>query len=154
MKTLRQILESKSGLLATVSPDDSVLKALQVMAEHNVGAVLVIDQEQLLGIFSERDYARKMILRGKSSKDTRVRDIMSGKVLYVTPKQTVDECMAIMTERHFRHLPVLDDDQKVIGIVSIGDVVKEMICEQQFIIEQLGQYIAGSAIAAPLTPPG
>lgn len=152
MKTLRQILEGKSGLLATVSPDDSVLKALQVMAEHNVGAVLVIDQEQLLGIFSERDYARKMILRGKSSKDTRVRDIMSGKVLYVTPQQTVDECMAIMTERHFRHLPVLDDDRKVIGIVSIGDVVKETICEQQFIIDQLGQYIAGSAIAAPKTP--
>lgn len=143
MKTLRQILDSKSGLLASVAPDDSVFKALQVMADHNVGAVLVIDKGQLLGIFSERDYARKMILHGRSSKDTAVRDAMSGKVFYVTPDQTVDECMAIMTERHFRHLPVLNDDLELLGIVSIGDVVKEMISEQQFIIQQMEKYIAG-----------
>ena len=143
MKTLKQILASKGGELVTVAPDDSVFSALQVMAEYNVGAVLVIENEQLLGIFSERDYARKVSLQDKSSRDTRVRDIMSGKVLYVTPDQTVDECMAIMTERHFRHLPVLDDDHMLLGIVSIGDVVKETISEQQFIIQQLEKYIAG-----------
>ena len=143
MKTLKQILDNKRGLLACVAPDDMVFKALQVMAERNVGAVLVIDQNQLLGIFSERDYARKMILQGKTSKDTRVRDIMSDKVLYVTPDQTVDECMAIMTERHFRHLPVLNDEHELLGIVSIGDVVKETISEQQFIIQQMEKYITG-----------
>ena len=139
MKTLRQILADKSGPLVIVSPDD----ALQVMADHNVGAVLVLDGKQLVGIFSERDYARKVILFGKASKDTRVREIMTDKVLYVTPDRTVDECMAIMTEKHFRHLPVLDDDGRVVGIVSIGDVVKETICEQQFIIQQMEKYITG-----------
>jgi len=143
MKTLRQILAGKSGPLMTVSPDDPVFYALQVMSDANVGALLVLDKEQLVGIFSERDYARKVILHGKASKDTRVSEIMTDKVLYVTPDRTVDECMAIMTEKHFRHLPVLDDEQKVLGIVSIGDVVKETICEQQFIIQQMEKYIAG-----------
>ena len=143
MKTLRQILADKSGPLVIVSPEDAVFNALQVMADHNVGAVLVLDGKQLVGIFSERDYARKVILFGKASKDTRVREIMTDKVLYVTPDRTVDECMAIMTEKHFRHLPVLDDDGRVVGIVSIGDVVKETICEQQFIIQQMEKYITG-----------
>jgi CBS domain-containing protein len=143
MKTLRQILAAKSAPLVAVAPDDAVFFALQTMADHNVGAVLVLDQEQLVGIFSERDYARKVILHGKASKDTRVREIMSDKVLYVTPDRTVDECMAIMTEKHFRHLPILDDEGKVLGIVSIGDVVKETICEQQFIIQQMEKYITG-----------
>ncbi|MCP5230437.1 CBS domain-containing protein [Accumulibacter sp.] len=143
MKTLKQILDGKRGPLVSVAPDDSVFKALQVMAEYNVGAVLVIDKEQLLGIVSERDYARKVSLQDKSSRDTLVREIMSDKVVYVTPDQTVDECMAIMTERHFRHLPVLDDDLSLLGIVSIGDVVKETISEQQFIIQQMGKYISG-----------
>jgi CBS domain-containing protein len=143
MKTLRQILAAKSGPLVAVAPDDDVFHALQAMAEHNVGAVLVVEGERLVGIFSERDYARKMILRGKASKDTRVREIMTDKVLYVTPDRTVDECMAIMTDKHFRHLPVLDGDGKVAGIVSIGDVVKETICAQQFIIEQMEKYITG-----------
>ncbi|MCB1932474.1 MAG: CBS domain-containing protein [Candidatus Accumulibacter sp.] len=143
MKTLKKILDGKRGPLVSVAPDDSVFKALQVMAEYNVGAVLVIDKEQLLGIVSERDYARKVSLQDKSSRDTLVREIMSDKVVYVTPDQTVDECMAIMTERHFRHLPVLDDDLSLLGIVSIGDVVKETISEQQFIIQQMGKYISG-----------
>ncbi|EXI91334.1 MAG: Arabinose 5-phosphate isomerase KdsD [Candidatus Accumulibacter regalis] len=143
MKTLKQILDSKGGVLATVAPDDSVFKALQVMAERNVGAVLVVDQNRLLGIFSERDYARKVSLLDKSSRDTQVCEIMSNKVLYVTPDQTVDECMAIMTERHFRHLPVLNEQHELLGIVSIGDVVKETISEQQFIIQQMEKYIAG-----------
>ena len=142
MKTLRQILAGKSGPLVIVSPDDAVFHALQVMADHNVGAVLVLDGKNLVGIFSERDYARKVILYGKASRDTLVREIMTDKVLYVTPDRTVDECMAIMTEKHFRHLPVLDGG-KVVGVVSIGDVVKETICAQQFIIEQMEKYITG-----------
>lgn len=143
MKTLRQILAGKSGQLVTVSPDDQVFHALQLMADANVGALLVLDGEQLVDIFSERDYARKVILFGKASKDTLVREIMSDKVLYVTPDRTVDECMAIMTEKHFRHLPVLDDKGKVLGVISIGDVVKETICAQQFIIQQMEKYITG-----------
>lgn len=143
MKTLRQILAGKSGPLVIVSPDDAVFHALQVMADHNVGAVLVLDGKNLVGIFSERDYARKVILYGKASRDTLVREIMTDKVLYVTPDRTVDECMAIMTEKHFRHLPVIDADGAVVGIVSIGDVVKETICAQQFIIEQMEKYITG-----------
>jgi CBS domain-containing protein len=143
MKTLRQILAGKSGPLVIVSPDDAVFHALQVMADHNVGAVLVLDGKHLVGIFSERDYARKVILYGKASRDTLVREIMTDKVFYVTPDRTVDECMAIMTEKHFRHLPVIDAEGKVVGIVSIGDVVKETICAQQFIIEQMEKYITG-----------
>ncbi len=143
MQTLRQLLAGKSRPLVTVSPDDPVFHALQVMSDANVGAVLVLDGEQLVGIFSERDYARKVILFGKASKDTPVREIMSDKVLYVSLDRTVDECMAIMTEKHFRHLPVLDDDGKVVGVVSIGDVVKETICAQQFIIQQMEKYITG-----------
>jgi len=143
MKTLRQLLADKGGPLVMVSPDDAVFHALQVMADHNVGAVLVLDGKQLVGIFTERDYARKVILYGKASRDTRVREIMSDKVLYVTPERSIDECMAIMTEKHFRHLPVLDDDGRVLGVVSIGDVVKETICQQQFIIEQMEKYITG-----------
>ena len=143
MKTLRQILADKNGPLRSVSPDDPVFYALQVMSDANIGALLVLDGEQLVGIFSERDYARKVILFGKASKDTPVRAIMTDKVLYVTPDRTVDECMAIMTDKHIRHLPVLDDEGKVLGIVSIGDVVKETICEQQFIIQQMAKYITG-----------
>ncbi len=143
MKTLRQIRADKSGPLMSVSPDDPVFYALQVMSDANVGALLVLDGEQLVGIFSERDYARKVILFGKASKDTPVRAIMTDKVLYVTPDRTVDECIAIMTDKHIRHLPVLDDEGKVLGIVSIGDVVKETICEQQFIIQQMAKYITG-----------
>ena len=113
------------------------------MAKHEVGAVLVLDGEQLVGIFSERDYARKIILQGKTSKETQVSEIMSDKVAYVTPNVSLDECMALMTEKHFRHLPVLDDEGSVLGIISIGDLVKETISDQQFLIAQLAHYIAG-----------
>lgn len=143
MKTLRQLLSGKRQPLAAVSPKDAVLHALKVMADHDVGALLVLDGERLVGIFSERDYARKIILHGKASKDTLVKEIMSDKVLYVTLERTVSECMAIMSEKHFRHLPVLDDNQQVVGIVSIGDLVKETISEQEFIIRQLEHYITG-----------
>lgn len=143
MKTLKQLLASKTQPLAVVSPNDSVLHALNVMAQHDVGALLVLDGERLAGIFSERDYARKIILHGKASKDTRVSEIMSDKVLYVTLERSIDECMAIMSEKRFRHLPVLDEQQQVVGIISIGDLVKETICEQEFTIRQLEKYISG-----------
>ena len=143
MKTLKQLLAGKTKPLAVVAPTDSVFHALTLMAQHDVGALLVLEGEQLVGIFSERDYARKIILHGKSSKETLVREIMSEKVAYVTPAATVDECMALMTEKHFRHLPVLSDDGTVVGMVSIGDMVKETICDQQFLIKELERYIAG-----------
>ena len=143
MKTLRQLLAGKSQSLAAVSPRDTVFHALKVIADNHVGAVLVMDGERLVGIFSERDYARKVILAGKSSKETAVAEIMTGKVVFASPENSVQECMALMTEGRFRHLPVLDADQQVIGVVSIGDLVKETICEQQFIIDQLKHYITG-----------
>ena len=143
MKTLKQLLESKNKKLAFVSPDQTVLRALEIMAEHDVGALLVLDGKRLAGVFSERDYARKVILQGKASKHTKVSEVMSDKVAYVTLDRTVEECMAIMTDRHFRHLPVLDDEHNVMGIVSIGDLIKETISQQKFIIDQLENYITG-----------
>jgi CBS domain-containing protein len=143
MKTLKQLLADRSRPLAIVAPNDSVFHALTVMAQHEVGALLVMDGEQLVGIFSERDYARKIILQGKTSKETLVREIMSDRVAYVTPASSLQECMALMTEKRFRHLPVLDKDGSVIGMISIGDLVKETIREQQFLIDQLERYIAG-----------
>src|SRR5574343_928606 len=136
MKTLKQMLAEKQRPLAVVAPGDTVFHALNVMAKHDVGALLVLDGEQLVGIFSERDYARKIILQGKSSKETLVREIMSDRVAYVTPATTLDECMALMTEKRFRHLPVLIEDGSVVGIVSIGDLVKETITDQKFLIDQ------------------
>jgi len=143
MKTLKQLLAEKSRPLAVVSPKDSVFHALTIMAQHDVGALLVLDGEELVGIFSERDYARKVTLLGKSSQDTQVKEIMSEKVAYVTPSHSLQECMALMTDKHFRHLPVLDSDGCVLGIVSIGDLVKETIHDQQFLIAELERYITG-----------
>ncbi len=143
METLKQLLKEKERPLAVVAPGDTVFHALTVMAQHDVGALLVMDGEQLVGIFSERDYARKIILQGKASKDTLVRDIMSERVAYVTPSATLDECMALMTEKHFRHLPVLETDGSLVGMVSIGDLVKATISAQQFLISELERYIAG-----------
>jgi len=137
------MLAAKNRPLAVVTPADSVFHALSLMAMHDVGALLVLEGEHLVGIFTERDYARKLILHGKSSKETLVSEIMSGKVAYVTLSATVDECMALMTEKHFRHLPVLSDDGEVIGIVSIGDLVKATISNQQFLIAELERYITG-----------
>lgn len=145
MKTLKQLLaeKNKSRPLAVVAPADTVYHALTVMAQHNVGALLVLDGEQLAGIFSERDYARKVILHGKSSRETLVKEIMTEKVAFVTPDHTVDQCMALMSDKHFRHLPVLEADGSVVGIISIGDLVKETISAQQFMIAELERYIAG-----------
>ena len=142
MKTLKQLIEQRPRAPITVSPDDTVFSALELMAKHDIGAVMAMDGTRLAGIFSERDYARKVILLGKSSKETLVREIMTEKVLYALPEQTSDQAMALMTERHIRHLPVLDGNQNVIGMVSIGDLVKETISEQAFLIQQLEQYIA------------
>ncbi|MDD2664646.1 MAG: CBS domain-containing protein [Dechloromonas sp.] len=143
MKTLKQLLAGKNRPLAVVAPADTVFHALGVMAKHDVGALLVLDGEELVGIFSERDYARKIILQGKSSKETLVRDIMSDRVAYVTPDTSLDECMALMTEKHFRHLPILDEAGALVGVISIGDLVKETISSQRFLIEELERYIAG-----------
>jgi CBS domain-containing protein len=138
--TVQQVLGHKTHRLFSISPDASVFEALSLMAEHDIGSVIVLDGERLAGIFSERDYARQIILLGKSSKDTRVRDIMTTKVLCVRPEHTVDQCMALMTEKRVRHLPVVDH-KKVVGVVSIGDVVRVVISEQQNVIEQLEHYI-------------
>lgn len=140
MKTVEQMLGSKGQRLLVVTPDATVYEALKLMAEQEVGALVVLDGDRLAGIFSERDYARKVILFGKSSKETLVREIMTEKVLCVRPDQTVDQCMALMTDKRVRHLPVLDH-KKVTGVISIGDVVKEVISEQRFMIEQLENYI-------------
>jgi CBS domain-containing protein len=142
MKTLKQLIESKSKKLATVSPKDTVLHALEVMAQYDVGALIVLDGQRLAGMFSERDYARKVILQGKVSVYTKVGDIMTDKVISVTMNHNIEQCLAIMSEKHFRHLPVLDDEGLVVGIISIGDMVKEMISQQQFIINQLESYIS------------
>ena len=140
MRTLTQLLAGKPAPV-TVGPEDRVYEALSRLARHDIGALLVVDKGKVVGIFSERDYARKVVLRGKASKDISVKDIMSDKVCYVTPAQTVEDCMALMTDRHIRHLPVLGPDQEVLGIVSNGDLVKETISEQKFIIEQMEHYI-------------
>jgi len=140
MKTVSQLLQGKGGSVLSVTPESSVFAALKLMADKNVGALLVMNGDALRGIMSERDYARKVILLGKSSHDLAVRDIMSDKVVSVTPEQTVDDCMALMTGRRIRHLPVLDNG-RVVGVLSIGDLVKAVIEEQQQTIRQLESYI-------------
>jgi len=138
--TVQQVLGHKTHRLLTISPDATVFDALMLMAEHEIGSLIVLDGERLAGIFTERDYARRIILLGKSSKETKVREIMTQKVLCVRPEHTMDQCMALMTEKRVRHLPVVDH-KKVVGVVSIGDVVRVVITEQQMVIEQLEQYI-------------
>jgi CBS domain-containing protein len=143
MKGVAQILKGKPiKVVHSVGPNDTVYDAVRKMAEHGIGGLLVVDGEKIVGIVTERDYARKVVLEGRSSKETPVSVIMTAKVLCVGPQQTTEECMAIMTENRVRHLPVLDQG-KLIGLVSIGDLVKDIISEQQFIIEQLEHYIAG-----------
>ena len=143
MKTVAQILGSKPDQsVHTVEPTASVYDAVKLMADKNVGALVVTERGKVVGIVSERDYARKVVLLARSSQDTPLSEIMSSPVMYAHPWQTSDECMAVMTENRLRHLPVMEDDQ-LIGLVSIGDLVKATISEQQFIIEQLEQYISG-----------
>jgi len=143
MKTLKQLLDEHPRTPISVSPDSTVLSGLELMAKHGIGAVLVMRDERLVGIFSERDYARKVVLLGKSSRETPMSDIMTTKVFYGRPEQTIDEAMALMTDRHIRHMPVMDANQHVIGVISLGDLVQETMSQQAFLIKQLEQYIAG-----------
>jgi CBS domain-containing protein len=143
MKIVRDILVKKGDSVWFVRPEDTIYHALKVMADKNIGAVLVIGRDWLQGIFSERDYARKVVLEGKSSRDTQVCDAMTRKVAFVTPEQTIEECMALMTDLRIRHLPVIQEE-KVVGVISIGDVVGAKISEQEFIIDQLENYITGN----------
>ncbi len=141
MKTVRDLLHKKGAGVSSVTPETTVYETLKLMAEKNIGAVLVLDGDQPIGIFSERDYARQVILKGKTSKDTPVREVMTSRVVFVRPDQSIEDCMALMTDKRCRHLPVLDAG-RLAGILSIGDVVKAVISEKQFIIEQLENYIS------------
>jgi len=140
MGTISRILDSKSHAIITARPTDSVISALKVLAEYNIGALPVVSGDRLVGIFSERDYARKVVLQSRSSADTEVQAIMTSNVICAHPRQTVQECMKVMTDHHIRHLPVIDGD-RLVGMLSIGDLVKAIIDEQQFQIEQLESYI-------------
>jgi CBS domain-containing protein len=143
MTTVRTVLQAKKNELWSIHPDAVVFEALKIMAEKNIGALLVMQKETVVGIFSERDYARKIILKGESSRTTAVKDVMTSAVLTVNPEQSIDECMALMTEKHIRHLPVVENE-KLIGLISIGDVVKAIISEHKYTIQQLENYITGS----------
>ena len=142
MQRAKQLLENKDSRLITIDPDSSVYDAIQAMADNYIGALPVIKDDNLVGIITERDYARNVILKGKSSKTTLVKDIMTSNVLCIKEEQTLEECMALVTEKRIRHLPVVKNG-KIIGIISIGDLVKAIISEQQYTIEQLEHYIRG-----------
>ncbi len=142
MTTVRQILQTKGNQVWTISPECSVLDALKLMAEKNVGALLVTDQGKLVGIISERDYARKVVLHGRSSRGSAVKEILSGEVISVTPSHTGEDCLRLMTEIRIRHLPVLNGDE-IVGVVSIGDLVNWIISAQNSTIQQLQTYITG-----------
>ncbi|RNI26489.1 CBS domain-containing protein [Rufibacter latericius] len=142
MGKVRNILANKGHKIYSIEPDDTVYQALELMCEKNLGALLIIDRGRFTGIFTERDYARKVILKGKASKETLVREIMSERPATVTPDTSIEDCMKLMTLSYIRHLPVLENDE-LVGLISIGDVVKYIIDEQKFIIENLEHYITG-----------
>ena len=144
MKIVKDILQAKGHEVWSISPDRSVYDALTLMAEKNVGALVVMERDRVIGIISERDYARNVILKGKSSKELAVQEIMTSRVVCVRPEQTMEECMELMTDKHIRHLPVLDDEKRLVGLISIGDVVKAIIVEKEFIIGRLEDYITGN----------
>lgn len=141
MKTVKRVLDAKGRDIYSTTPDTTVFDALKEMADRNVGALIVLDDGEVVGIFSERDYARKIILLGRSSRETPVRDIMTTRVVYARPDLTLEECLALMTDKRIRHLPVMNDGD-LTGVVSIGDLVKGIIQEQRFIIEQLESYVS------------
>lgn len=143
MGAVHHIIRSKGSAVFSIRPGITVFNALEIMLEKNVSSLVVMEDEKLIGIFTERDYARKVTLKGKTSKETPVGDIMSGNVITVSPDSTIDECMNLMTNNFIRHLPVMEND-KLIGLISIGDVVKYIIQEQKFIIENMEQYIGGT----------
>jgi CBS domain-containing protein len=142
MITVSQILKAKGKNVWTISPEARVFDALKLMAEKSVGALVVVDKDRVVGVISERDYARKVILKGKSSADTPVRDIMTSRLFGVHPDTKAEECLALMTDKHIRHLPVFDKD-RLVGVISIGDVVKAVISQQEVMITHLQDYISG-----------
>ena len=142
MITVRQLLRGKGHDVWRIAPDASVYDALKLMADKEIGSLLVLEGEEFVGIISERDYARKVVLKEKTTLDTPVKEIMTQKVITLSPEQTIQECMALMTDKRIRHLPVLEND-RLVGIISIGDVVKAIISQQEFMIEQLERYIEG-----------
>ena len=142
MANVAQLLDDKGTRVYAIAPDASVFSALEQMAEHDIGALPVMDKNKLVGLISERDYARKVILHGHTSRDLKVREIMSVHVMCASPDDDLKHCMAVMTEKRVRHLPVMDKG-KLVGLVSIGDLVKSIMGEQQFVIEQMTSYIAG-----------
>jgi CBS domain-containing protein len=140
-----QLLSRKGSEIFKITPDESVYNAVKLMDEKAVGSLLVLDDnEQLIGIFSERDCFRKVVLEGRRSMDVKVSEVMTKKVIYVSPDNTVDECMALMTEKRFRHLPVIDDKGSILGVISSGDLVKHVASEEEFLIQNLEKYIQGS----------
>jgi CBS domain-containing protein len=141
--SVKQILAEKGHEVWSTSPDTTVVDALKFMSDKGVGALVILEDQEVVGVFSERDYARKVILEGKSSKNLPVKEIMTRRVRFVKPENTTEECMALMTDKHIRHLPVVEDD-KLVGIISIGDVVKAIISEQALFIEQLEGYITAA----------
>lgn len=143
MATVKNILDTKGSEIFTITPDTTVYHALELMVEKNVSAMLVMENDKLAGIFTERDYARKVVLKGKKSRETQISEIMTSNLITVSPGSSIDECMELMTGKYIRHLPVIDDG-KLAGIISIGDVVRSIIQEQKSIIGHMEQYIAGS----------
>jgi CBS domain-containing protein len=143
MRSVEKLLQIKGNQTWSLEPQATVYEALQLMSDKEVGAILVLEEGKVVGIFTERDYARKLILKGKFSKDTAVRELMTQEVLYVDPHNTIDDCMVLMTNKRVRHLPVLDNGQ-LVGIVSLGDMVKHIISDQESTIAQLEKYITGS----------
>ena len=141
MATVKQLLKEKGHDIWSIGPEASVYEAIELMADKEVGALVVMEGDSLVGVLSERDYARKVVLQGRSSKGTKIKEIMTSRVAYARPEQTVEECMALMTDKRIRHLPVMDGDE-LLGVISIGDLVKAIIEEQQHVIEQLEQYIS------------
>ena len=143
MTTIAQLLNTKGNQIWSVEPKATIFEALEIMSEKEIGALLVMEDGKLTGIFSERDYARKVILKGKSSKETLVGELMTKKVFYIDSQKTINDCMAMMTAKRIRHVPVIEDNQ-VVGIVTIGDVVNQIISEQEVTINHLENYITGS----------
>ena len=148
---VKQILDRKGYQVWSIDPEQSVIDALRFMSEKNIGAAMVMAQGELVGIFSERDYARKVVLHGRNEENTRVKDVMTNKVIGVNVNDDIERCLVLMTGKFIRHLPVVDEGGKIVGVISIGDVVKELIAEQEFVIDQLVHYVDGDK-PKPLIP--